>query len=60
MQNLFVDASNYTKAEISNIIPGLGIAFVDSVSIVLSAKSKHISFRLFLNIHDKTTYVIAY
>ena len=60
MQNLFVDASNYTSMRIPDVVPGKTIAFVDSVSIILSTKDKCLSFRLYLNIPDKTTYVIAY
>lgn len=60
MHNLFVDASNYTSIEISNIIPGLAIVFVDSASILLSVKDKHISLRLYVNIFDKTTNIVRF
>ena len=60
MQNLFVDASNYTRIEIPDVVPGKIIAFVDSATILLSVKNNQVMLRLYLNIPDKTTYVIAY
>jgi hypothetical protein len=60
MQNLFVDASNYTSTQIPDVVPGRTIVFVDSASILLSVKNNQVILRLYLNIHDKTTTVIAY
>jgi hypothetical protein len=60
MQNLFVDASNYTSIQIPDVVPGRTIAFVDSVTILLSVKNTQVMLRLYLNIRDKTTSVIAY
>ena len=60
MQNLFVDASNYTSIEIPDVVPGKIIAFVDSATILLSVKNNQVMLRLYLNIPDKTIYVIAY
>ena len=60
MQNLFVDASNYTRIEIRDVVPGKIIAFIDSATILLSVKNNQVMLRMYLNIHDKSTSVIAY